>query len=82
VAEVFENPQLKARGAIEHHRLESGKELYMPATVPKLSRTPATTRWLGPKLGAHNQEVLEDIGLNDEQIKRITGGESAGDAND
>ncbi|MFT5657792.1 MAG: formyl-CoA transferase [Gammaproteobacteria bacterium] len=82
VAEVFENPQLKARGAIEHHSLESGKELYMPATVPKLSRTPATTRWLGPKLGAHNQEILEDIGLNEEQINRITGDESAGDTKD
>ncbi|MFT6236559.1 MAG: formyl-CoA transferase [Cellvibrionaceae bacterium] len=77
VAEVFDNPHLKARGAIERHSLESGKELYMPATVPKLSLTPATTRWLGPKLGAHNQEILEDIGLNEEQINRITGGESA-----
>ena len=81
VVEVFENPHLKARGAIEHHRLESGKELYMPATVQNLSHTLATTLWLGPKLGAHNQEILEDIGLNDEQINRITGGESARDTN-
>ena len=74
VAEVFEDEQLKARGAIEHHALQSGLDLYMPAAVPKLSKTPGETRWLGPELGAHNREVLERLGLDAEMIKKISGG--------
>jgi len=74
VAEVFEDEQLKARGAIEHHALQSGLDLYMPAAVPKLSKTPGETRWLGPELGAHNREVLERLGLDAEMIKKVSGG--------
>ncbi len=74
VAEVFEDEQLKARGAIEHHALQSGLDLYMPAAVPKLSKTPGETRWLGPELGAHNREVLERLGLDAVMIKKVSGG--------
>ncbi|MEL0224083.1 MAG: CoA transferase, partial [Gammaproteobacteria bacterium] len=74
VAEVFEDEQLKARGAIEHHALQSGLDLYMPAAVPKLTKTPGETRWLGPELGAHNREILERLGLDAEMIKKVSGG--------
>jgi formyl-CoA transferase len=33
--------------------------------VPKLSDTPGQTRWLGPKLGEHNAEVLSALGYTD-----------------
>ena len=77
VAEVFEDEQIKARGAIEHHALQSGLDLYMPAAVPKLTKTPGETRWLGPQLGAHNQEILERLGLDAEMIKKVSGGNDA-----
>ena len=65
---------IKARGAIEHHALQSGLDLYMPAAVPKLPKTPGKTRWLGPELGAHNHEVLEGLGLDADMIKKVSGG--------
>ena len=74
VAEVFEDKQLKARGAIEHHPLQSGLDLFMPSAVPKLSKTPGETRWLGPQLGAHNAEILEQLGLDADMIKKVCGG--------
>jgi formyl-CoA transferase len=74
VAEVFEDEQLKARGAIEHYVLQSGLDLYMPAAVPKLTKTPGETRWLGPELGAHTREILERLGLDTEMIKKVSGG--------
>ncbi len=74
VAEVFEDEQLKARGAIEHHLLQSGLDLFMPSAVPKLSKTPGETRWLGPQLGAHNAEILEQLGLDADMIKKVCGG--------
>ena len=77
VSEVFEDEQIKARGAIEHHALQSGLDLFMPAAVPKLTKTPGETRWLGPQLGAHNQEILERLGLDAEMIKKVSGGNDA-----
>ena len=74
VAEVFEDEQLKARGAIEHHLLQSGLDLFMPSAVPKLSKTPGETRWLGPQLGAHNAEILGELGLDADMIKKVCGG--------
>ena len=75
VAEVFEDEQFKARGSIEHYELKSGLDLYMPAAVPRLTKTPGSTQWLGPKLGAHNKEILEALGLNDEMIQKVSGGQ-------
>ena len=74
MAEVFAEEQFKARGSIEHHALESGLDLYIPAAVPRLTTTPGRTRWLGPRLGEHNQELLEQLGLTEEMIRKVSGG--------
>ena len=75
VAEVFEDEQIQARGSIERHALESGLNLCMPAAVPKLTKTPGGTRWLGPKLGEHNESILESLGLDPLTIRKVTGGD-------
>jgi formyl-CoA transferase len=75
VAEVFEDAQIQARGSIERHALESGLNLCMPAAVPKLTKTPGGTRWLGPKLGEHNESILESLGLDPVTIRKVTGGD-------
>ena len=75
IAEVFEDQQFKARGSIEHHTLKSGLNLYMPSAVPRLTKTPGGTQWLGPSLGEHNREVLKALGLGEEMIRKVTGGE-------
>jgi len=75
ISEVFEDQQFKARGSIEHHTLKSGLNLYMPSVVPRLTKTPGGTQWLGPSLGEHNREVLKALGLGEEMIRKVTGGE-------
>ena len=75
VAEVFEDEQIQARGSIERYALESGLNLCMPAAVPKLTKTPGGTRWLGPKLGGHNESILESLGLDPITIRKVTGGD-------
>ena len=75
VAEVFEDEQIQARGSIERYALESGLNLCMPAAVPKLTKTPGGTRWLGPKLGEHNESILESLGLDPITIRKVTGGD-------
>ena len=75
VAEVFEDEQIQARCSIERYALESGLNLCMPAAVPKLTKTPGGTRWLGPKLGEHNESILESLGLDPITIRKVTGGD-------
>lgn len=62
------DPQFRARGMIEQHALPDGESIAVPAVIPRLSDTPGSTRWLGPALGEHTDEVLAELGL-DEQAR-------------
>jgi crotonobetainyl-CoA:carnitine CoA-transferase CaiB-like acyl-CoA transferase len=51
----------------------NGKPLKIPAILPKLDRTPGATRWPGPELGSHNQEVLgELLGLSVDALQDLS----------
>jgi len=43
----------------------------LPAISPKLSETPGVTKWLGPELGAHTEEVLSQLGYDAVQIAEL-----------
>ncbi len=73
--DIFHDPHFRARGMIEAQTLPDGETISIPAAVPKLSATPATTRWLGPALGEHNAEILGELGFSaDEQAALHTRG--------
>jgi crotonobetainyl-CoA:carnitine CoA-transferase CaiB-like acyl-CoA transferase len=60
IADIFEDPQYKARGNIRTMDSRIG-ELAVPEVVPRLSGTPGGIRWLGEALGAHNAEVFGEL---------------------
>ena len=62
-----------ARVALNAQKVEiNGKPLKIPAILPKLDKTPGSTRWAGPTLGSHNTEVLQELlGLSDQQLTRL-----------
>ena len=62
VADIVKDAHFIARGMLEEHRLPDGKPVKLPGIVPKLSATPGATKWIGPKLGEHTDEVLEALG--------------------
>ncbi len=62
VADMFSDPQFVARQMIQRFRLPDGQEIPLPNITPKLSDTPGDTRWLGPALGEHTDEVLGGLG--------------------
>ncbi len=64
VADMFVDPQFVARQMIGRFRLPDGREIPLPAVTPKLSDTPGDTRWLGPALGEHTDEVLGGLGYD------------------
>lgn len=63
-ADIARDPQYAARGMIERHTLPDGQPIDLPGIVPKLSATPGSTRWVGPELGEHTDEVLHALGLD------------------
>ena len=71
IADIFEDPQYKARGNIASHPSRIG-ELAVPDVVPRLSATPGAIRWLGPALGEHTREVLRRVlGMDDREVDAL-----------
>ena len=74
VRDMMSDPQYLARGMFEQHQFADGTPVKLPAVTPKLSATPGTTRWLGPALGEHSDEVLRGLGYSDTDIAALRDG--------
>ncbi len=70
-ADIVDDPHYQARGMIESHTLPDGQPVSLPGVVPQLSGTPGATRWIGPTLGEHTDEVLGSLGLSAERIAAL-----------
>jgi len=71
VRDMMHDAQFLARGMFEQHAFADGTPIKLPAVTPKLSETPGATKWLGPRLGQHNAEVLHALGYDDAQIAQL-----------
>jgi formyl-CoA transferase len=67
-ADVHADPHYRARGMIEPAALPDGHTVDLPGIVPKLSATPGATRWIGPALGAHAEDVLRGLGMEAAEV--------------
>jgi formyl-CoA transferase len=63
VAEVVEDPQLRARGMlVDHYDERVERPVLGPGIVPRLSATPGSVRSAGPaRPGQHNDQVYRDL---------------------
>jgi crotonobetainyl-CoA:carnitine CoA-transferase CaiB-like acyl-CoA transferase len=69
IAEIFEDPQYKARENIKFFEDPRVGEIAMPNVCPRLSETPGSIEWLGPALGEHNHEIYNNLlGMSDREI--------------
>ena len=72
IDEIFEDPHYAARGNILRMVDPRAGELAVPNLVPRLSDTPGAVKWLGPALGAHNDEIYRGLlGLDDAALARL-----------
>ena len=71
VADMFADPHYRARGLFEQVEA-AGRQLALPAMLPRLSASPGRTDWAGPELGAHNLEIFcGELGLVAEELAEL-----------
>ncbi|MFT5392718.1 MAG: crotonobetainyl-CoA:carnitine CoA-transferase CaiB-like acyl-CoA transferase [Gammaproteobacteria bacterium] len=72
VADIFADPQYKARENLVKFPHEGIGEITMPGVMPRLSATPGRIRHLGPALGEHIDDVLGGLlGIPSEAIAAL-----------
>lgn len=71
IKDIVEDEQYAARDMIRTVKLKDGSSLKVPGVVPRLSATPGGFDAGGPDLGQHTEEVLREIGVDDERIAAL-----------
>ncbi|MEM4412686.1 MAG: CaiB/BaiF CoA-transferase family protein [Candidatus Caldarchaeum sp.] len=72
IAEMVNDPHFIARGLFEEVTILDGEPLKIPRILPFLSETPGFTKWIGPPIGAHNEEIFKGLlGLSDEELNSL-----------
>ncbi|MBV6760384.1 CoA transferase [Rhodococcus opacus] len=74
VADIATDPQFAALGSFVDLDDEEVGTLSLQNVTFRLSDTPGSVRWAGPKMGRHTDEVLAEAGLTDEQITVLRDG--------
>lgn len=71
IAELLEDPHVKARGSFETHHDPILGDITVPSVVAKFSRTPGRVRHLGPTKGASTRKVLEELGYSAAEVAKL-----------
>ncbi|WP_262176774.1 CaiB/BaiF CoA transferase family protein [Saccharococcus sp. Marseille-Q5394] len=72
INDIVNDEHYQARDMLKEIVLEDGVKMTVPGIVPKLSGTPGDIDWIGPVLGAHNEEVYSDLlGLSEDEFQRL-----------
>jgi len=68
MADVFEDPQYRARGTLLEVEDEALGTVHMAAPVPRMSATPSRVTHVGPPLGHDTDDILAELGYCSEEI--------------
>jgi crotonobetainyl-CoA:carnitine CoA-transferase CaiB-like acyl-CoA transferase len=71
IADVFADPQVAARENLVRVPDGRGGDVRMVGVLPKLSRTPGSIRHAGRPLGADNEEIYGELGLDAAGVRAL-----------
>lgn len=72
MADIFEDPHYAARDNIIEVDHPDFGTIKMPGIVPKFSATPGEVKWVGPKMGEHNQEIYQELlGVDTDELAAL-----------
>ena len=72
-AEAAQHPAILARDMLQTPCGPAGAAIPVTGPAAKLSRTPLSVRSAAPALGAHNDEILDELGVPLEERSRLRG---------
>ena len=70
-SDIASDPHYLAREMIQTVTRADGRSLKVPGVLPKLSATPGRLGQGGPSLGAHTDEVLDELGIDTETREKL-----------
>ncbi len=72
IADIWEDPHYKARNNLVAFDSPDFGKVHIPSVCPVLTETPGQIKWIGPELGAFNDEVYKSmLGMSDEALKAL-----------
>src|SRR2546425_670453 len=71
IADITKDPHVVARGILIDVPDPALGAVRMTAPTPRLDATPATRRWAGPELGAHNREGYGPPGVSEAELESL-----------
>ena len=72
IEDIVEDPQYQALNSIVPVDDPELGTINMQNVLFRLSETPGEIQWPGPKLGEHNEEVYERLGISQEELKDLS----------
>jgi formyl-CoA transferase len=71
-ADIADDPQYRHRGMVQDVEDPLFGEVLQAGIVPGVPEDPGRIRWPGPKIGAHNDEVLSELlGLSPDEVQNL-----------
>ncbi|GGF14727.1 CoA transferase [Halobacillus andaensis] len=72
IEDIVKDPHYLSREMIQNFKLNDEEDLKIPGVVPKMSETPGGTKWLGPELGQHTEEVMKKwLTYDEEKVQQL-----------
>ena len=71
IATLVQDPQVRSRNMVVKVPHPDIPDLEVPGSPLRLAESPATVRRYPPRLGEHNDEVLQELGYSEEDIARM-----------
>ncbi len=69
--DLIDDAQVAHNGLVQTVEHPQGGTMNIPQSPVSFSATPTSVRWQSPELGAHNEEIARELGIDDERLRAL-----------